>query len=99
MGPQLDVLVIESQHGAGRDAARDLEGAGHRIVRCFGEHDSGFPCRGIADAGGCPVERPVDATIAVRHALAVRAQSAVRRMRGPRAGVGISVVGPGGSTA
>jgi hypothetical protein len=66
MRRHLDVLVIESQRGAGRAAARALTAAGHSVERCFGEYDSGFPCCGLVDPGTCPVDGPVDAALVVR---------------------------------
>ena len=59
----MDVLLIESHPGLGRQAAHDLEQAGHRVHRCtdpgerLGEPTtSGSPCQGLSDGGVCPLD-------------------------------------------
>ena len=66
MTTPLDVLVMET-HGHYADVAvAELEGAGHRVHRCFGADDMGFPCRGVTDPEGCPIDRGVDVALVVR---------------------------------
>jgi hypothetical protein len=59
----MDVLLIESHPGLGRQAAHELERAGHRVHRCtdagerLGEPStSGSPCQGLRDEGVCPLD-------------------------------------------
>ncbi len=67
----LDVLVVESHRGAGADAARRLEAAGHRVHRCHDEGSRGFPCAGLTD-DGCPIDRGVDVVLLTRRRNATR---------------------------
>jgi hypothetical protein len=66
MTPPLDVLVIESYPGAAAGAVHDLEGAGHRVLRCYDEENPGFPCRGVVDPARCPLAGHVDVAVLVR---------------------------------
>jgi len=51
----MKVLVLEERVGASCDAALDLVGSGHEVVRCHGADEPAFPCRGIAE-GACPLD-------------------------------------------
>jgi hypothetical protein len=68
----LDVLVIESHPGAADRTATALTHAGHRIHRCYGPGERGFPCRGVRDPTLCPLEQGVDVAVLVRPHLASR---------------------------
>jgi hypothetical protein len=72
MATTLDVLVIESRPGAADHAATLLTRAGHRIHRCYGEGERGFPCRGVRDPTLCPLDQGVDVAVLVRPRLAPR---------------------------
>lgn len=59
----MDVLLIESHPGLGRQAEHELEQAGHRVHRCtdpgerLGEPaPSGSPCQGLSEGGVCPLD-------------------------------------------
>ena len=63
----LNVMVLESEHGAADEARAELVEAGHVVLQC---HDRGrptFPCRGIVDAESCPLNsHTVDLALTVR---------------------------------
>lgn len=66
MSEQLNVLVLESDHGAADVARRDLEEAGHNVLRCHEPGHAAFPCNAL-NGEGCPLEStPVDVTLDVR---------------------------------
>jgi hypothetical protein len=52
----MEVLVVESEHGAADAAIAALEAADHRVHRCHERGADSFPCRGL-DPGACPLER------------------------------------------
>jgi hypothetical protein len=63
----LDVLIMESQRGAAHGAEAALTAAGHRVHRCHEPGDRGFPCKGITEAGGCPLDQArIDVALVVR---------------------------------
>jgi len=63
----LNVLLLESDHGAARDVARDLTDAGHVVLRCHDPDAPAFPCRGIVEQSACPLRsHTVDVALAVR---------------------------------
>lgn len=62
------MLLIESHPGAAGTAAGDLEVAGHHVHRCHDPADPAFPCRGVADPSGCPLDGPIDLVLAMRSA-------------------------------
>jgi hypothetical protein len=62
----MKVLVLESHLGASRTASALLEGAGHTVVRCIGEH--GSPCRELDDDGECPLDGDHVSVAVVAHA-------------------------------
>jgi len=66
MTSPLDILVIESHPGAGAQAARQLEAAGHHVVRCHDSDSRGFPCRGVVDPQECPLSAVPDVALLVR---------------------------------
>lgn len=51
----VDVLLVESHPGLGRHAERQLEAAGHTVLRCLGEDTVG-PCVGLSEGGACPLD-------------------------------------------
>ncbi len=63
----LNVMVLESEPNAGADAARELRAAGHTVLSCHEEGAPAFPCRGVSDAGDCPLSsHTVDVALVVR---------------------------------
>jgi len=64
---QLNVLVLESERGAADRAVRELNAAGHTVLRCHDEGAPSFPCVGIADQSECPLRaHAVDVALTVR---------------------------------
>jgi hypothetical protein len=63
MRQRLDVLMLESHAHAGDDAATALEDAGNRVVWCYDNAEEPFPCRGLAEPGGCPLDGHVDVAV------------------------------------
>lgn len=47
-------------------AAVELERAGHRVHRCHDAGEPAFPCRGVADPAGCPLDGAIDVVLVVR---------------------------------
>lgn len=68
----LDVLVLENRRGVGDEAVRSLEAAGHTVHRCHDADDRGFPCRGVLDPDGCPIDGHVDVAVLVRRSVTPR---------------------------
>ncbi len=98
MTNHLGVLLIESHPGVGADSASTLQAAGHRVSRCVDpEAADSFPCRGVVDPSGCPVEGHVDVALVVRHT--VDAPTAVGHGLGcaTRAGIPVVAAGPVGT--
>ncbi len=62
----IDVLVLENRRGNSRAAVAELEAAGHRVHRCRAPEGPAFPCRGVEDLDGCPLDGPVDVALVVR---------------------------------
>jgi len=63
----LNVMVLESEHGAADEATRELTEAGHVVLRCHDPGAPAFPCRGILDESTCPLRaQVVDVALAVR---------------------------------
>jgi hypothetical protein len=52
----LNIMVLESEHGAADDAIRELTDAGHVVLRYHDPGAPAFPCRGIETMSACPVE-------------------------------------------
>lgn len=69
MTKPMDVLVVESHPHAADLAVDALEGAGHRVHRCFDDDALGFPCRGIVEPTSCPLDGPIDVALLVRHRI------------------------------
>jgi hypothetical protein len=64
------VLVLESEPGVSQSYEQQLAAAGHDVVRCHEAGAPSFPCTGIADHAGCPLEAaPVDVALLVRDAI------------------------------
>jgi len=72
MSDTLDVLLLESHHGAGLDAADQLTAAGHRVHRCHDHRSKGYPCVGMSPAGDCPLDGPIDVALDVRQHITPR---------------------------
>jgi hypothetical protein len=66
MTKTLDVLVMETRGHYADTSVAELEQAGHRVHRCFGPEDKGFPCRGVTAPDACPVDQGVDVALVVR---------------------------------
>jgi hypothetical protein len=63
----LNVLVVENEPGAADPAAQELRAAGHAVLSCHEPGTGAFPCRGVTDAGACPLRsRDVDVALLVR---------------------------------
>src|SRR5688500_13217404 len=62
----LRVLLTETDKGACDPVAQRLEAAGHEVLRCHEPGAPAFPCVGLADESGCPLEGSVDVVVAVR---------------------------------
>lgn len=63
----MDVLVVESNVGAGDEAIRELRAAGHRAHTCFAQGMETFPCRALFAGGRCPLDEPgVDVALLLR---------------------------------
>lgn len=75
----LDVLLLEAAPGDGTADALHLVDAGHRVHRCFDDHDgigsvhpSGWaPCQALT-AGTCPLDQPVDVALLARRGVTPR---------------------------
>jgi hypothetical protein len=75
MTKTLSVLVLESNRHGAAPAVEALEAAGHTVHRCHDEDDRGFPCRGITQADGCPLDGTIDAALVVRPRITPRPTS------------------------
>ncbi len=64
MTKPLDVLLIEAHPGDADLAAHQLEGAGHRVHRCYGA-DEPVLCRGVTEQA-CPIDGGVDVALLAR---------------------------------
>ncbi len=63
MPETLDVLMLESHPHAGAEAIASLEAHGHRVHRCHDDPEQPFPCRGLADPAGCPLDGQIDVAV------------------------------------
>jgi hypothetical protein len=91
-------LLIEPTPAGPASLARDLEAAGHDVVRCHPSDGPSFPCAGLAD--GCPLDRsaPIEVAIAVRdEALPAPTADEGAVTCAIRAGLPVVVVGPPGA--
>src|SRR5690554_2499155 len=71
-GATMRVLVVGSGPKSADGAAQQLEAAGHEVVRCHADGGPAFPCVGLDDEQGCPLdEGPVDVVLHVHDATAV----------------------------
>jgi hypothetical protein len=66
MSPSLDVLVAESHSGAAAEAEAILRNAGHRTHRCYDPESQGFPCKGLLEPDGCPIDHGIDVALLAR---------------------------------
>lgn len=79
MTTTLDVLLLEASPGDGATDADLLEGAGHRVLRCYDPdaprltaHPSGLiPCVALTD-GSCPLDGHVDVALLARRGVIPR---------------------------
>ena len=63
----MKVLVVESHRGAADDVANELERGGNEVRRCHEAKMSPFPCNGLLEGAGCPLEHGgVDVAVTVR---------------------------------
>lgn len=63
----MDVLVLESEHGAADSTVEKLEESGHRVFRCHEPRAAVFPCRALAGEAPCPLADPgIDVAVTVR---------------------------------
>ena len=61
------VLVVGTLPNAISRVDRELQAAGHEVVRCHEAGEPAFPCAALAEKQTCPLERaPVDVTVTVR---------------------------------
>ena len=61
------VLVVGTLPGGIRRAEERLLEAGHEVVRCHEPGDTSFPCAGLVEDRGCPLEQaPVDVVVTAR---------------------------------
>lgn len=95
----MHVLLMGAPGPGVEDAARKLEDAGHRVLRCHDDDEPVFPCKGLQ--GRCPLDHePVDVALVVRnHAWPRptpfdRGVTCVVRQRVPVAFAGVTVLNP-----
>jgi hypothetical protein len=63
MRQRLDILMLESHAHAGDDVTVALEAAGHRVVGCYDDPEVPFPCRGLIEPDGCPLDGHIDVAV------------------------------------
>lgn len=68
----MDVLLVESRPEVGMAAERALRAAGHHVHRCHEPGDRAFPCKGVVDRDGCPIDHGVDVALLVRDHVSPR---------------------------
>jgi hypothetical protein len=61
------VLMLESDRHWGDGAVRQLQAAGHTVVRCHEQDQPAFPCNALFDKGLCPLEAPESVDVVVDH--------------------------------
>jgi hypothetical protein len=67
MEMRMRVLVVGTLPGGIRRAEELLVEAGHEVVRCHEPGDMSFPCAGLIEERGCPLEQaPVDVVVTAR---------------------------------
>jgi hypothetical protein len=63
----MKVLLFETDPCASDGAARELEEAGHEVVRCHHRALPAFPCVALQDGGRCPIDGgDIDVALTVR---------------------------------
>jgi hypothetical protein len=90
-------LLIEPTPAGSASLARDLDAAGHDVVRCHPPGGPAFPCAGLTDT--CPLDHalPIDVAIAVRdQASSVPTADEGAVTCAIRVGLPVVVVGPDG---
>jgi hypothetical protein len=61
------VLVVGTEPSSIDQAATRLRAAGHEVVGCHEPGETAFPCAGLDEARGCPLEgTPVDVAVTIR---------------------------------
>src|SRR5262249_13858505 len=67
MAHRMNVLVTDSERGAGDTARDELTAAGHTVMRCHAAGAAPFPCKALEAGGTCPLDATtVDVVLAVR---------------------------------
>ncbi len=69
MGNPLNLLIMESHVGAADLAAEQLQAEGHTVHRCHDGDGTAFPCIGVAEPDGCPIDQSVDVALLVRRGV------------------------------
>lgn len=69
MSSPLDVLIIESHPHTAAEAESVLRHAGHRTHRCYDPDSRGFPCKGLLNPDGCPIDQGVDVAVLARRRI------------------------------
>jgi hypothetical protein len=65
----LDVLILESRHGAAKHHVEALRDAGHRVHMCHDDGSFDFPCRAITEGEQCPIDQGIDVALVVRRGV------------------------------
>ena len=61
------VLMLETDRHSADGVAVRLENAGHTVVRCHDDDTPAFPCNGLANAGGCPLDDAQGVDVVIDH--------------------------------
>jgi hypothetical protein len=77
MAQHVNVLVTDSERGAGDAAREQLIAAGHTVLSCHEPDAAAFPCKALDGSGECPLDTAtVDVALAVRSRI--RSQPALQ---------------------
>lgn len=69
MSTALNLLILESHAGAADRAVDELAADGHTVHRCHEPAGAAFPCVGVTEQGGCPLDAPIDVALLVRRGV------------------------------
>ena len=72
MGTPLTVMVLESHRDVAARASSKLTARGHTVRRCHEPGEPSFPCNGLGDGSGCPLDGAVDVALVVRRGVTPR---------------------------
>lgn len=61
------VLMLETDRHSADHVVRDLQSAGHTVVRCHEDDLPLFPCNALFDHGSCPLDEPGSVDVVVDH--------------------------------